>query len=429
MATPLSTQHSALSIYTRMGTQHSALKTSLLVLAVGLGVGLAVAFGLMEWLMAPSREEMAAVLRELSTWGIASVAVGLLLYQGVARYSRSLRWTLAFGTVWAAVLGIFNVWGVARLMFFETHDYTLAIILLIFAAIVATSFGISATTRMVQDLGRLSHTAEQLAEGDLTARAAVQGQDEFARVATSFNQMAGQLQAAERQRTELDKMRRDLIAWTSHDLRTPLTSIRAMIEALHDGVVTDEAMVQRYYQTIRADIVALNSLLDDLFELAQLDAGGLQLDFQPHALRDLVSDALESFHALAQQKGVSLSGTVSAEVDPVVLNAPKIGRVLANLIQNALAYTPAGGQVQVAVQRTAVGVQLTVQDSGPGFPPADLGRVFDKFYRGEEARTRAKGGAGLGLAIARGIVEAHAGQITAANAPNGGAIITVLLPK
>lgn len=401
----------------------------MLVLIVGIAAALIVSFFMMDWLMSPSREEMIAVLTELSTWGILSVAVGFVLYRVVAWQSRSLSLTLAFASLWAAVLSIFNVWAVARLMFFESHDYTLAIILLVFAAIVAAAFGVSATGRVSADLKELSASAAQIATGNFSIRAMVRSQDEVGRVAKTFNDMAAQLQAAAQQREELEKLRRDLIAWTSHDLRTPLTSIRAMIEALHDGIVTDEAMVQRYYRTIRADIVALNDLLDDLFELAQLDAGGLQMEFDPHSLSDLVSDTLETFHALAQQKGVELIGRVGDEVDPVVLNASKIGRVLANLVNNALRYTPEGGTIQVQVERVENAVRVQVQDSGEGFKAEDLERVFEKFYRGEEARTRAMGGAGLGLAIARGIIEAHHGRIWAENAAAGGAIVGFELPK
>ncbi|MCZ7665803.1 MAG: cell wall metabolism sensor histidine kinase WalK [Chloroflexi bacterium] len=211
-------------------------------------------------------------------------------------------------------------------------------------------------------------------------------------------------------------------------MRTPLTSIRALIEALHDGVVTDPETKQRYYHTIRADIIALNSLIDDLFELAQLDAGGLALELSPHALTDLISDSLESFEAVAAQRGVTLTGTIGENLDPVLLNVPKIGRVLANLISNALRYTPTGGQVQVRAFRNAEGAVVLVQDSGPGFAPADLPRVFEQFYRGEQARSRATGGAGLGLAIAWGIVEAHNGRIWAENGPEGGAVVGFVLP-
>ena len=197
-----------------------------------------------------------------------------------------------------------------------------------------------------------------------------------------------QLQDAAAQREELDRLRQDLIAWTSHDLRTPLTSIRAMIEALHDGVVDDPETVQRYYRTIRSDIISLNSLIDDLFELAQLDAGGLKMDMAFHSLSDIVSDTLESFQLIAQKRNINLQGEVSDGLDPVWLNAPKIGRVLTNLLSNAMRYTSENSDVLVKAWREGENVYVTVQDSGPGFDEKDLPRVFEQFYRGEEARSR-----------------------------------------
>jgi signal transduction histidine kinase len=277
-------------------------------------------------------------------------------------------------------------------------------------------------------LRQLERTAVQIADGNLDARVIVTGNDEVARVGNVFNQMVAQLQAAENQREELDKLRRDLIAWTSHDLRTPLTSIRAMIEALNDGLVSDPQSVQRYYKTIRSDIIALNTLIDDLFELAQLDAGGLVMDKEIHSLRDIISDGLESFQALAMQRYIRLTGDVQADLDAVPLNATKIGRVLSNLLSNALRYTPDGGEIKVHAWGTETSAVVTIEDSGDGFEPHDLPRIFEQFYRGEEARSRSTGGAGLGLEIARGIVLAHNGRIWAENSAEGGAIVGFELP-
>jgi signal transduction histidine kinase len=170
-------------------------------------------------------------------------------------------------------------------------------------------------------------------------------------------------------------------------------------------------------------------LIDDLFELAQLDAGGLVLDLAPHSLNDLLSDTLETFSVLARQREITLEGQIEPGIDTVVMSAPKISRVLSNLIGNALQYTPAGGKVEVLASRKEGGIRVVVQDSGSGFAAADLSRVFEKFYRGEQARTRATGGAGLGLAIAQAIVEAHGGHMWASNRPAGGAQVGFFLPQ
>lgn len=398
------------------------------ILVSGVILALLVASTVMVWLMQPPIADLTTLISTLAVTAVVSLAAGFLLYRrGLAR-SPSLALTLTLAYALTSLLMLVNVLVMAQQMFFNQHDLALSIVLLLFGVIIATTFGIFVAATVTDGLRQLAETAQALAEGDLSARVRVPGRDEVSQVALAFNEMAEQLQQAARQREELEVLRRDLIAWTSHDLRTPLTSIRAMIEALHDGVVDDPETVQRYYRTIRADILALNGLIDDLFELAQLDAGGLVLEMSPHALGDLISDALETFQALAQQRAVTLTGEVGEDVDPVVLNAPKISRVLANLISNALQYTPAGGRVQVMAWRTPAEVCVTVQDSGPGFMAHDLPRVFEKFYRGELARTRATGGAGLGLAIARAVVEAHGGVMWAENAPAGGAVVGFRLP-
>jgi signal transduction histidine kinase len=250
----------------------------------------------------------------------------------------------------------------------------------------------------------------------------------MADLARSFNEMAAQLEAAARKQRELDTLRRDLIAWIGHDLRTPLASIQAIVEALADGIVEDPATVQRYLRTAQRDIRALSLLIDDLFEMAQIDAGGLQLERHPNAISDLISDTIERFSELAARQGVTLEGSAGPGVDPVSIDAQQIERVLANLVDNALRHTPAGGTVQVRASRTTTGVLVEVRDTGEGIRREDLPHVFDQFYRGEKSRSRATGGSGLGLAIARGIVEAHGGRIGVNSVAGRGARFFFTLP-
>jgi signal transduction histidine kinase len=333
---------------------------------------------------------------------------------------------LAYG--WAALLTLVNVLVMAGLMFVSEHDLALSFVLLLFAVIIATSYGIFVSASVTDGLRELAETAQQVAEGDLGARVVVRGRDEVAQASRAFNAMAEQLQTAAQERQAVENLRRDLIAWTSHDLRTPLTSIRAMVEALDDGVVSDEKMVERYYRTIRADVLALNDLIDDLFELAELEAGELQIEIAPHSLSDLVSDTLESFQVLAEQRQVNLDGSMDGNVDLVAMNPQKITRVLSNLLNNAIHYTPSGGDVQMRAWREQDGVHVAVEDSGPGFATNELPRIFEQFYRGEQARSRESGGAGLGLAIAQAIIEGHGGEIWAENRGEGGARVAFRLP-
>ena len=398
------------------------------VIAVGVAAALLLAGGSMMWMMEPRWEDLTQLVYTLTITSLLSLLLGYWLFRRGRGHSPSLSWTLLFTYGWGALLNLINIWVIAQLMFASPHDLALVAILLLFAFVIATTFGVLVARHIAEGMKQLANEAQRVAKGDLSARMDVLGKDELAQAAASFNEMAQQLDHAAAQRQEVEKLRRDLIAWTSHDLRTPLTSIRAMVEALHDRVVTDEETTHRYYRTIRADIIALNELIDNLFELAQLDTGSLKLEMFPHSLHDLISDTLESFQAVAQQKGITLCGEVAADVDPVTLNAQKVGRVLGNLISNALQYTPAGGTVQVSARRQNQGVTVRVQDSGSGFDPQDLPRIFEQFYRGEEARTRSTGGAGLGLAIAKGVVEAHRGRIWAENVATGGAQVSFLLP-
>ncbi|MCB9431174.1 MAG: HAMP domain-containing protein [Ardenticatenaceae bacterium] len=398
------------------------------ILIIGIVFALSISALLMViWMRAPFAE-VTELVYTLASTSLVSLGVSYLVYRrGWARFP-SLNLTLVMTYVLAALVTLVNVWVMSQRMFVSEHDLLLSAVLLLFAGMIATTFGIFVASTVTDELRQLAATAQTLADGDLGARVQVKGRDEIARLAQSFNMMAAQLQATERKREELEQMRRNFIAWTSHDLRTPLTSIRAMVEALHDGVVDDPATARRYYATMRNDVIGLNNLINDLFELSQLDAGGLHIETAPHSLRDLISDALESFQALAQQRHIQLDGEVEAEIDPVVMSASKIGRVVNNLIGNALRYTPAGGQVFVRAVRTETAVQVTVQDNGPGFREKDLPHLFEQFYRGEEARSRQTGGAGLGLAIARGIIMAHNGRIWAENIPTGGALVGFELP-
>jgi len=200
------------------------------------------------------------------------------------------------------------------------------------------------------------------------------------------------------------------------------------VEALADGVVEDSATRQRYLNTARRDIQALSLLIDDLFDLAQYDAGALELVRQPVAFGDLISDTLNRFAQLAARKSVTLEGEVSDHLDQVTVDVQKIERVLANLLANAIRHTPAEGRVRVQARKTGEWLLVEITDTGEGIAPADLPHVFDQFYRGEKSRSHATGGSGLGLAIAKRIVEAHGGEIGVESEPGQGARFWFTLP-
>ncbi len=379
---------------------------------IGILIILAISLGIFFLVMLPPMRELGLMALYLGGTALVSGLVGYVAYRfGWINFSPTLRWTLLGGYALASILTFLNVWFSARMMFASEHDLLLAIILLVFASGIAMMLGYFLSSTVTERIQLLQGAAEKLADGDLKTRVPVQGHDEVAMLANTFNQMAEQLQAADQKQRELESLRRDLIAWVSHDLQTPLTSMRAILEALSDGVVEDPETVKRYLNTAQRDVRSLSALIDDLFQMAQLDAGGFPLHRAEASLSDLVSDTLESFTELAKQQEVMLEGNVDSDVDPVMMDTQAIGRVLNNLISNALRHTSNQGRVSVWVRRTAQGVEVTVSDTGTGIRAEDLPHIFERFYRGEKSRNRITGGAGLGLAIARGIVQAHGGEI------------------
>ncbi|MFC4104935.1 sensor histidine kinase [Micromonospora zhanjiangensis] len=231
-------------------------------------------------------------------------------------------------------------------------------------------------------------------------------------------------QARDRER-RIEKGRRDLVAWVSHDLRTPLAGMRAMAEALEDGVVRDPATVREYHRRIRVETDRMSQLVDDLFELSRINAGALRLSLTAVPLGDLVSDALASTAPMAAARRIRL---VAAESGWPVVTAspPELARVVANLLVNAVRYTPEDGTVMVSAGRDAGSAWLSVADTCGGIPEPDLPRLFDVAFRSERARTphqpgggTAGGAGGLGLAIVRGLVEAHGGRVDVHNIRDG----------
>jgi signal transduction histidine kinase len=231
--------------------------------------------------------------------------------------------------------------------------------------------------------------------------------------------------AAERQRL-LEQSRRELVAWVSHDLRTPLAGIRAMVEALDDGVVSDEGTVRRYHRQLGEEVERLARLVDDLFELSRIEADALHLTLERVSLGEVVSDAVAGATVVAQAKGIRVDGRVDGRVPEVAASVRELTRVVRNLLDNAIRHTPPGGEVLVEVGGAGDHAIVSVSDQCGGIPDDDLDRVFEVAYRGDAARTPG-GGAGLGLAIARGFVEAHRGAIDVSN-DDDGCRFTVRLP-
>lgn len=401
-----------------------------LQLVISILLVLLVSLALFNALMRPPASELEHMAVFLAFTATISLLAGYGAYRlGWFERAPSLRWMLLGTYVLAILLTFINVWLTARLMFASQHDLLLATILLLFAGGIAVGLGSFFASTLTDRISRLESATHAIETGDLTARADIAGKDEIASLSNSFNRMADRLQAADLKQKELDVLRQDLIAWAGHDLRTPLSSIRLLVEALADGVVNEPDTVQQYLHQAKKQVDQLSGLVDDLFQVSQLDAGGLRLYIEPASMTDLLSDTLESFTAQAEQLGITLTGSAAAGIDPIQMDVQRMGRVFNNLISNALHHTQAGGAVTINAESIPGGVIVSIQDTGEGIFPEDLPHVFDRFYRGDKSRNRAQGGAGLGLAIARGIVEAHQGTIRVESQRSQGTVFTITLPK
>jgi signal transduction histidine kinase len=315
--------------------------------------------------------------------------------------------------------------GTARAMFLSGHDLRVLLIVLGVSTAVGVTTALVLSRAVVRGSAALGLSARALGDGAY-APAGAPLTAELARLDEALQDAARRLEESRRRERALERSRRELVAWMSHDLRTPLAGIRAMAEALEDGVVDDPATVHRYQEGLRREAERLGEMVDDLFELSRINAESLHLSLSAVSLADVVSDAVASAVPVAAAQGVRLEGSAGSPAPVVAGSEPELGRVLRNLLANAIRHTPQDGVVHVRAG-TADGVAFVeVADSCGGVPEDDLPRLFDVGFRGTAARTPGDGGAGLGLAIARGLVEAHEGDISVRNAGAGCAVVVRL---
>ncbi len=369
----------------------------------------------------------------LTASGLFTMALSYASYRYEwIRWLPSLHWALVVIIGLAVGLISINVWVTVQLMFISQEDLVVTAALLVFAGITSIMTGVFVASAITKRIQRLSQATEGLANGRFDTRLAVMGNDELAAFARRFNWMAESLQQLDAKKRAIEQTRRDLIAGVSHDLRTPLTSIRAMLEAVQDGVVADEDTVTRYINNSLTEINNLSHLIDDLFQLAQIDAGHIEAKFESSSLRDLISDSISSMSAKAARHYIKLSCAVSEDVDPVYMAPDKIQRVLYNLLDNAIRYTPAYGEVTLRAFRQGQLVQVEVHNTGDAIDPTHIPRIFDSFYRGESSRVQQADGhrsTGLGLAIAWRFIEIHRGNIEVDSRPEHGTTFRFSIPR
>ena len=357
---------------------------------------------------------------------VAAALVGMLVLAALRRAALGVQ---------AAVVVIASIAAVAagaalaaRSMFISSHDLQAIGVILAAAATVGVVIAAALGLLLGRAVATLRITARRMGRGDARVRFDQPGPSELSALARELDDMTERLEEAARRERAVESSRRELVAWMSHDLRTPLAAIRAMAEALEDGVVDDPATMARYHRTVRAEADRLSAMVDDLFELSRINAGALRLHVTRVALDDLVSDAMAGASALARRKGVELTGQVNSASPTVSVSAAEVGRALRNLLENAIRHTPADGAVAVETGLDGERAYVSIADQCGGIPDEDLDRVFEMAFRGHAARTpEPDAGAGLGLAIARGIAEAHHGELSVRN-DGPGCRFTLRLP-
>jgi len=334
---------------------------------------------------------MSSILQIFALAGGVAAVVGLLGYLAVRLLAmRSVAAAAVAVPVTTVLAFAAGLGATSAAMFLSTHDLGVALLVCAAAGLVSMVVGLALGTRVRR---MQTEAAEQV--------------------------------AALRREAQVEASRRDLVAWVSHDLRTPLAGLRAMAEALEDGVAEDPA---RYHRQMRIEVDRLSTLVEDLFELSRINAGTLQLTIEQVSVDELVSDAVAAADAQARARGVQLAGG-SSTGRLVSADEGHLHRVLGNLVLNAIRHTPPDGMVRVDATEQPDRVVVAVTDGCGGIPDADLQHVFDVAWRGSAARTPGpESGAGLGLAIVRGIVEAHRGEVTVRNV-DGGCRFEVVLPS
>lgn len=352
-----------------------------------------------------------------------TVAAATLASWLLPRTSLAQRY-LAIAAV-GTLVALGNLAALAFAMLVPPQAATALAVVLFYASGAGLAAAFAVARSSAASLRRVARTAEILGEGDLAARVGrLDGGPELDRLARTIDRMADRLQEVREQEQRIERTRRDLITAVSHDLRTPLSNLRAMVEAIDDGVVEDPPSLGRYVAEIRREIGSLSSLVDDLFELVRIDAVDIEAETERARLDHLVASAVAIVEAEAERKGVRVSTDMGGTDDAMC--SPHLVRVLQNLLVNAVRHTPSEGSIRLEGRRGTRSLHLVVEDTGEGIAEEDLPFVFDPFFRVDTARSG--DGAGLGLALAERIVRALGGTIEVTSRSGRGARFALVVP-
>ena len=390
------------------------------VAAVGLGLTLAVCTAL----GVPALEGAQLI----ATAGAGALLVGLGS-MAILRLMPQARFGTQMAIVVAAGVGAVTVGVVAAAfaMLLAPEDAHALIVVVLAAGTVGASVALTLAERVRVAHASLAATARRFEDGSSVPAASVPPIKEFATLAADLEATRKRLESSRSRERQLEAARRELMTWLSHDLRTPLAGIRALAEALEDGVASDPETVSRYYRRLSEQAERISEMVEDLFALSRISSGTFELEASEVALGDLLSDAVAAAEPVAARAGVRIEGRIDESVD-VEVGTREVGRVLDNLLSNAIRETPRGGRVQVALVVVDGWAEISVADECGGMPAEVLSRAFDPGFRGATARgAEASSRGGFGLTIARGLAEAHGGELHARNV-TGGCAFRLRLP-
>ena len=367
-------------------------------------------------------------LRHLGVLLFASVGVTSLLaaLAGTRLQRLSIRQRLVAIALFVGGTIFANLIVLAQQMFVSKHDARQLTVLLVYAVATGIGASIALSRSIIAAVNRLTATAREVGAGRLGARSnSDPAGPELDLLAATLDRMAERLQESIESERRADTVRRDLVTAVSHDLRTPLAGLRAMVEAIDDGVVDDSESLHTYITEMKQSVHSLSQLVDDLFELVQLDASAIEAESSRARVEAVVAAAVDACRGNALEKGLRMETDLGDAGQR--LCSPRITRVLQNLLQNAIRHTPADGTVRVEAHVDMDRLELVVTDDGEGIPASQLDRVFEPFWRGDGARSTP--GAGLGLALAKRITETIGGDIRVDSPPREGTRFAVVLPE
>lgn len=339
---------------------------------------------------------------------LIALAVAHLVRRDPSRM-RSLSQRFALTTLLTLGPIAFASYAAVKQMFLAPQDAAVLSAVLMMALLVGARISYVLSFEVRRNVDVLRDGLASVATGRRDVLFPVDSRDELGTLAAQARETVSMLAVEERKRDEAERMRRETIASISHDLRTPITSLRLLAEAIEDDLV-DEATVRRYAASMRSSVEVLGALIDDLFELARIEAGALTWSMEQIEFGEIIDEVVGTLEVEAHQRGIHIDAYTGEKI-LIVGDQARLRRVMMNLLQNAVRHTPADGSVTVKIERAGEGYEVEVADTGDGVNPEDRDRIFEPFYRGGSEAARTRPGTGLGLAIARAVVEAHGGRI------------------